>query len=148
MTVLKVKRLHPSAIIPAYQTEGAACFDIHALYSSEVYSGDSIRVSTGLAFEIPPGWCMKVFPRSGLAAKHRIKLDNCTGIIDSDYRGELVILLANDSNHHRFRFNAGDRIAQAMLERVERVAFEVVEELGETQRGDGGFGSTGVNHAS
>lgn len=143
MPNVKVKRLHPDAIIPAYQTDGAACFDIHALFSSEVLPGQSVKFITGLAFEIPPGWVMKVYARSGLAAKYRVKLDNGTGIIDSDYRGELGILLENEGSNP-FVVNAGDRIAQAMLVQFERVTFEEVEALGETMRGVGGLGSTGV----
>lgn len=148
---LKVKKLHEDAILPTYGSPGAACFDLYALEDGYVPSepppGHSGHppyaiVRTGLAVEIPSGWCMKVYSRSGHGFKNGIRLGNGTGIVDHDYRGEVMVILRNDSRYS-FSFNRGDRIAQAMLVPVERVSFVEVEELSDTARGTGGFGSTG-----
>lgn len=147
MPNVKVKRLHPNAIIPQRQTAGAACFDIHALHGSEVLAGGATGFLTGLAFEIPDGWVLKIYSRSGHGFKNLVCLVNGTGVIDADYRGEVHVKLINHGDK-LFVVNAGDRIAQAMLERVEPVEFVVVDDLSETERGDGGFGSTGVSHAN
>lgn len=140
---LKVKRLDPAAIIPSYATPGAACFDLHALHCGSVTTGIPSVFRTGLAFDIPEGWVLKVYSRSGHGFKHGIRLANCVGIIDSDYTGELMVKLTCDAGHAQFAIAAGDRIAQAMLERVEQVEFVEVDELKQTERGNGGFGSTG-----
>lgn len=150
---LKVKKLHPAAILPTYATDGGACMDIAVhgedwninakAFGVEVFQGRPTAFRTGLAFEVPPGWVLKVYSRSGHGFKNGVRLANCVGIIDSDYRGELVVgLTADDSG--RLTVNPGARIAQAMLERVERIELEEVDELSETARGPGGFGSTGV----
>jgi len=150
-TTLKVKRLHPGAIIPAYATEGAACFDLHAVlgeYRHAVIPGDAVAFRTGLAFEIPEGHVMLVFSRSGHGFKCDIRLSNCVGVIDSDYRGEVMVKLRNDQESADSVgtvtvINAGDRIAQAMLLPIPRVELVEVGELTDTARGQGGFGSTG-----
>ena len=98
---------------------------------------------TDLAFEVPDGWVLKLYSRSGHGFKHGVRLANTTGIIDSDYRGHVPVKLHNDSLT-TFNVNVGDRIAQAMLERVEQAEFEVVEGLGVTARGEGGLGHTGA----
>jgi dUTP pyrophosphatase len=146
---LKIKKLHPDAIVPAYATEGAACFDLHALISPmcteadrTLSPGEAVHVDTGLAFEVPVGWAMKIYSRSGHGFKHGVRLVNAVGIVDADYRGQVRVGLHNDGDEP-ITIRHGDRIAQAMLERVERVTFTVVEELGDTARGAGGFGSTG-----
>lgn len=141
---LKVKRLDPAAIIPSYATPGAACFDLHALHCGSVSETLPAVFRTGLAFEVPEGWVMKVYSRSGHGFKNDIRLANCVGVIDSDYRGELMVKLTSDKMFDSYTVAAGDRIAQAMLERVERVAFVEVDELATTDRGTGGFGSTGA----
>lgn len=141
---LKIKKLHPDAVVPTYGTDGAACFDIYSI--DEGTAGSSffpLLLRTGLAFEVPPGWVMLVHSRSGDGFKRSTRLSNCTGIIDSDYRGELLISLRNDSQSSHF-FNKGDRVAQAMLMPVTSIEFDVVNELGDTARGEGGFGSTGA----
>lgn len=142
---LKVKKLHPDAIIPTYATDGAACFDLYSIEEDGVvHNGKVCRVfRTGLAFEIPDGYQMLVFSRSGHGFNKNVRLANCVGVIDSDYRGEVAVKLTADV------FGAllvckGDRIAQAQLMPVHRVTFEEVTELTETERGAGGFGSTGV----
>jgi dUTP pyrophosphatase len=147
---IKVKKLHPNARMPVYATEGAACFDLYAATVSDargesLYPGVQIAVGTGLAFEIPPGYMMRIAPRSGLAFKHGIEA--FPGVIDSDYRGEVMVLLRcwpiGDSERY-FLVKPGDRIAQAFVCAVPRLEFEEADELVETERGMGGFGSTGV----
>lgn len=138
---LKVKKLHPDAKLPVYGTEGAACFDLAALEENFVNHSQVIR--TGLSFEIPDGHVILVFSRSGHGFKNNVRLANCVGVIDADYRGEVMVKLSNDSNTI-FNVNTGDRIAQAMVIPFPRVTFEEVEELSTTERGNGGFGSTGV----
>lgn len=157
---IKIKKLHHEAIIPEYQTSGAACFDIHALVDEEddrvfpwygterltpgVGSGNesSQIYRTGLSFEIPEGYAMMVYSRSGHGFKHDIRLANCVGVIDSDYRGELKVKITADADHGMMVGN-GDRIAQAMIIPVQQVSFKVVDDLSTTERGSGGFGSTG-----
>lgn len=143
--ILKMKRLHSDAITPTYATSGSACFD---LYSTEsvTLSPSFPRgvVGTGWAFEIPEGWCLKIYSRSGHGFNHNVRLSNCVGVIDSDYRGEVKVKLICDTGSALVMFKKGERVAQAMLERVEQVGFEEVGELGESVRGIGGFGSSGV----
>lgn len=125
---------------PTYATKGAACFDIHAIEEGLVGAIPKI-FRTGLAFEIPEGNAMLVFSRSGYGFSKDIRLSNCVGVIDSDYRGELKIKLVADGVHIN-RFMPGDRIAQAMIVPVPQVSF-IVGELSDTERGEGGFGSSG-----
>lgn len=145
---LKIKRLHPDAVIPEYQTPGAACFDLHAVIddyskSTTIKPGQSATFRTGLSVEIPEGWRMDVFSRSGHGFKCGVRLANGTGKIDSDYRGEIMVCLHNDGPLPLLVID-GRRIAQAEINPVYRAVFEVVDELTETERGTGGFGSTGV----
>ena len=141
---LKICKLHPDAATPIYATAGAACFDIQAIEPAEIESYRAHTIRTGLAFEVPEGQVMLVFSRSGHGFKHGVRLSNCVGVIDADYRGEVMVSLRNDQASH-FDVRQGDRIAQALLLPVERVSFEVVEQmsLSLTERGEGGFGSTG-----
>lgn len=151
---LKVKKLHQSAIIPKYATSGAACFDLHAvvdgdaiLLNSYVYKDHPLTIKTGLSFEIPEGHVMLVYSRSGHGFKSNVRLSNCVGVIDSDYRGEVQVKLIQDIAaemvNELLYINNGDRIAQAMIVPVDRVEFEEVTELSDTERGVNGFGSTG-----
>lgn len=144
MITVKVRKTHPEAIIPAFATHGAACFDLHALHQGEAgaYSS-SPAVRTGLAFEIPEDHVMLIYSRSGHGFKDGVRLSNCVGVIDSDYRGEIHVKLKNDSPL-RFDFKAGDRIAQAMILPIPVVSFIEVSELTITERGESGFGSTGA----
>jgi dUTP pyrophosphatase len=150
---LKIKKLHPDAIVPAYQSAGAACFDLHAVldhgeFTIEPESGHAfLPIRTGLAVEVPPGWVMLIFSRSGHGFKHGIRLANCVGVIDSDYRGEVQVKLHNDGEEF-VTIRPGDRIAQAMLIPVPAVELVEVEELTDTARGAGGFGSTGTRQMS
>ena len=143
---VKIKKLHPSATIPKHATSGAACFDLHALIDGEAYVYCYVNAPktfrTGLSFEIPEGHVMLVYSRSGHGFTHGVRLANCVGIIDADYRGELLVKLTPDEENTLMVVN-GDRIAQAMIVPVDRVDFEEVEELNSTDRGAGGFGSTG-----
>ena len=110
-----------------------------------VYAGNPVTVDTGLAFEVPPGWMLKIHPRSGLKFKHGVEA--FSGVIDSDFRGSVRILLESADDHEYtppLRINPGDRVAQASLVPAPRVTFTVVEQLSLTERGEGGFGSTGA----
>ena len=143
---VKVKRLTANAVLPEKKSEGAACFDIVANETVAIRNlnadDKATRVHTGLAFEIPEGYHMKVFLRSSTGDKTKLRLANQTGIIDSDYRGELMLLIENLGRERVF-IAEGQRIAQGMIEKNEEVFFEEVKELSETERGAGGFGSTG-----
>lgn len=141
--VVKVKKLSDDAILPVYATEGAACFDIYSPDSGIVPAKDSKSFRTGLSFEIPVNHVMLVFSRSGHGFKNGIRLSNCVGVIDSDYRGELGVKLTNDSTQDYF-VEKNSRIAQAMVIPYDYVTFVEVDELSETKRGTGGLGSTGV----
>ena len=150
---LKVKKLHKNAIIPVYATQGAACFDLHAMFEDgEIQSRsidyeytDSCTFRTGLAFEVPEGSVMLVFSRSGHGFNHDVRLANCVGVIDSDYRGELFIRLTKDTNmkSDEMTVKHGDRIAQAMVISVTKMTLIESDELSDTVRGTGGLGSTG-----
>jgi len=155
---LRIQKLHPAASVPAYATEGAACFDLVAAtvdgsvnFGSYVQPDEPLTCGTGLAFEVPEGFVMLVFSRSGHGFRNGVRLSNCVGVIDSDYRGELMVQLTQDDRHDAELLDAlitfvqpGDRIAQALLLPVPHCTFEVAEQLTLTERGVGGFGSTGV----
>ncbi len=156
---LKIKKLYWDAKTPTYATDGAGCFDLYAhtvagspVLNSHVDPGFPVLCGTGLAFEVPEGWVMNIYSRSGSGFKHDTRLANCVGVIDSDYRGEVFVKLTadDDASRHGTPFESpllvapGDRIAQAMLVRADRVSFEIIEKLSTTVRGAGGFGSTGA----
>lgn len=140
--VLKIKKLDDKAIIPSYQTKGAAGFDLHSIEDVLLNPGERKLIKTGLAFEIEDGYEVQIRPRSGLAYKHGITVLNSPGTIDSDYRGEIKVLLINHSNE-AFNIKKGDRIAQGVLAKVIQADIIEVKELNATSRGDRGFGSTG-----
>lgn len=143
---LKFKKLHPAAVTPKYATDGAACFDLHAVQPDEwaIYPSVPTTVRTGLSFDIPEGYVMLIFSRSGHGFKHDTRLANCVGVIDSDYRGEVMVRLTRDSAQTPvLAIKEGDRIAQAMVVPIPVVELVEVNELSGTERGDGGFGSTG-----
>lgn len=148
---LKFKKLHRAATLPAYATPGAANMDISALIEDDLHGekplvirpdGQAI-VRTGLAFEVPEGWVLAVYSRSGHGFKAEVCLSNGTGQIDADYRGEVMVALKNHGKA-RFTVRHGDRIAQFRLEPAPRFELEEVDELSATERGASGFGSTGV----
>ncbi|MEX0277660.1 MAG: dUTP diphosphatase [Ruegeria sp.] len=132
--------------LPSYETAGAAGADVRANLPDGapiiLQPGQRSLIPTGLRIEIPPGYEVQVRPRSGLALKHGITLPNTPGTIDSDYRGPLGVIVLN-AGHEAFEIAHGERIAQLVVAPVVQAAFETVEMLGETQRGAGGFGSTG-----
>jgi dUTP pyrophosphatase len=140
---LRVKRLDPRAVLPSRAHAGDAGLDLHALEAVELAPGERAQVRTGIAIALPPGTAGLVLPRSGLAARHGISVVNAPGLIDEGYRGELRVLLLNTDSEATFRAAAGDRIAQLVIVDVE--APEVVEsdDLGDSSRGTGGFGSSG-----
>ena len=128
--------------LPAYATAGAAGMDVLAAEDITLAPGARHAVATGLAMAIPPGFEVQVRPRSGLALKHGITVPNTPGTIDSDYRGELKVILINHGADP-FEVRRGDRVAQLVLAPVTRASWLPVDELDETARGAGGFGSTG-----
>lgn len=141
---LKIKKLHKDAIIPAYQSPQSAGFDLHAIEDYELQAAQRMLISTGLAFEIESGFEIQVRPRSGLALKNGISVLNTPGTIDSDYRGEIKIILINHSNE-TFFIKKGDRIAQAVINEIYQAVFQEEVDLSDTERGSGGFGSSGVS---
>jgi len=139
-------RLGDSIPLPTYATEGSAAMDLRAAPDSAVTlaPGDSALIPTGLAIHIgDPGWCALILPRSGLGHKHGLVLGNLTGLIDADYQGPLMISCWN-RGREPFTIQPGDRIAQLLVTPVARVAWHVVEDFATSERGVGGFGSTGV----
>lgn len=148
MNTLKIKKLHPKAIVPKYATPGAGAFDLHAINVPTgcitVYSGAPVVFDTGLAFEVPEGYAMLILSRSGSGFKNDTRLANCEGLVDADFRGQVRVKLTRDpANSEPMAVKEGDRIAQAIIVKADQWAFEVVDELSETERGEGGFGSTG-----
>ena len=139
---LKIKKLNEEAIIPAYQSEEAAGFDLHSIEDYVLKTGERKLINTGLAFEIEVGYEVQIRPRSGLAFKHGITVLNSPGTIDSDYRGEIKVLLINLGSED-FEIKKGERIAQAVVAPAIQAEIVEVDELNDTKRGKGGFGSTG-----
>ena len=142
---MKVKVVNSSAFaLPEYQTPLSAGLDIRANLSESITLSPLERamVPTGLYVELPEGYEMQIRPRSGLAAKHGITVLNSPGTIDADYRGEIKVIVVNLSNTP-FTIEPGERIAQMIVARYEQVEWQAVESLSETERGAGGFGSTG-----
>jgi dUTP pyrophosphatase len=139
---VQVMRLRPEAVIPEFQTQGAAGCDLHSVRQVNIQPGTTEVIPTGLALAVPAGYELQVRPRSGLAAKHSLSVLNSPGTVDSDYRGEVKIIIHNHGMISHL-VNVGDRIAQAVFNKLPTVEFVEVEELAETDRGSGGFGSTG-----
>jgi dUTP pyrophosphatase len=140
---LRVRRLDARATLPTRAYPGDAGLDLYALEDGGLDPGERASVRTGIAVEIPEGEAGLVLPRSGLAARHGIALVNAPGLIDSGYRGEIVVLLLNTDRSVRFEMAAGDRIAQLVLVKVQTPEVVEVEELAVSERGAGGFGSSG-----
>ena len=139
-----IKKLSEAAVIPQYATEQSAGQDLHAVLDEPVTLRSLERklIKTDLAIALPTGYKADVRPRSGLALKHGITVLNTPGTIDADYRGNIGVILVNLSSEP-FTINNGERIAQLVVSKYERVEWNEVEELSETNRGSGGFGSTG-----
>lgn len=173
--IVKVKRLHPDAVIPKYATPGAAGFDLVAAEDAIIEPGETKLISTGLSFELPWGYELQIRMRSGIAKRTHLRMPNSVGTIDSDYRGEVFMMFQNTNSFsyvdgsienvfylftvdgdvvdspdgHAYPFGSyfirkGDRIAQGVIAPVMRAVFEEADDLSETSRGAGGFGSTGV----
>ena len=143
MMEIKFKKLNRAAQIPSYQTIGASGFDLHSVEDVTLHMGQVHLVSTGLSLEIPEGYELQVRARSGLAAKKGVFLVNGIGTIDSDYRGEIKIILST-CLRAPIELKAGERIAQGVVMKIEQASISESTELSETDRGAGGFGSTGV----
>ena len=163
---LKVKRKHDDITLPSYQTEGSAGFDLTGVSFLKLYSsdkeinlkevmtqqqkngiitlrpGERVLIGTGLHVAVPQGYELQIRSRSSYALKKGLLVANSPGTIDSDYRGEIGVILIN-TTHVLLEVKLGERIAQAVLKKIEQADFELVEELDDTDRGEGGFGSTG-----
>jgi dUTP pyrophosphatase len=167
---IKLVLLSPTAAVPKYATEGSACFDLVADEEIIIQPGETKAISTGLSMEIPVGWKLSIKPRSGISLKTPLRIANAPGTVDSDYRGEVKVIMTNINGYNGHQYptvydlnrkqvlpeyggvymegtyiiQRGERIAQAELERVHQATFEIVSELSDTERGSGGFGHTGV----
>ena len=145
MDQVAVKRLHPMAKLPVYGSTEAAGADLHACLDTSItiMPGETAWIPTGIALEVPKGCAGLVYARSGMAAKRGLAPANKVGVIDSDYRGEIKVVLLNHSNAPQ-TVEPGERIAQFVITPVLTPQYRFVDEISETERGAGGFGSTGV----
>jgi dUTP pyrophosphatase len=143
-----IKRLDPGVPLPSYAHPGDAGADLAAAEDVELAPGERALVRTGLAIALPAGYAAFVHPRSGLAVKYGVTLVNAPGTVDAGYRGEIKVTLLNTDKHQAVSFKRGDKIAQLVIQRVERAVFHEVEVLPGSVRGDGGFGSTGGHDAA
>lgn len=149
---INIKKLNDNAIIPTHGSEYAAGYDLYAgcadkgalMETNVIEPYGTMKIHTGLAMEIPEGYFGAIFARSGMATKRGLRPANCVGVIDSDYRGEIIVALRNDSDSEQV-INFGERIAQIVIMPYIPIEFKEVNSLGDTERGDGGFGSTGLN---
>lgn len=142
---IEIKRLRPDAVIPTSGSKYAAGYDLYACPEEDkivIAPHTTAKIGTGLSVAIPEGYFGAVFARSGLATKQGLRPANCVGVCDSDYRGEYIVALHNDTDAEQ-TVNKGDRIAQLVVMPYLAVEFEEKDELSETERGAGGFGSTG-----
>ena len=141
---LPVRRLDPALPLPRYARSGDAGLDLHAAHDATLEPGTRALVGTGIAVAIPPGYAGLVLPRSGLALEQGVTILNTPGLIDAGYRGEVKVLLINHDPREAVTLRRGERVAQLVLIQVERVDPIAVEVLPESERGEGGFGSTGA----
>ena len=141
---IQIKKLKDNAVIPTRGSMEAAGYDLYAAIDEPVTipPHETVKIGTGLAIAVPQGYFGAIFARSGLAAKQGLRPANCVGVADSDYRGEYIVALHNDTDEKRI-IEPGERIAQLVVMPYLTVEFDEVEELSETERGTGGFGSTG-----
>lgn len=142
---IEIKALNEAAKIPSYAYSGDAGMDLRASESLTLQPFERALVPTGLAIALPEGYAGFVLPRSGLAIKHGITVVNTPGLIDSNYRGELKVILQNTDPHEPFTIHVSDRIAQLVVMPVPHMSFTPVDVLSNTERGEGGFGSSGVS---
>ena len=148
---MKIKKLHPDAILPTQGSAAAAGYDLYSVDTLCIEPGETRLIHTGFAIEIPNGFWGGIYARSGLATKKGLRPANCVGVIDSDYRGEIMVAIHNDSDSIQ-HIDAGDRIAQLVFHQQVSIIpdekgdlWEMVDELSNTDRASGGFGSTGNN---
>ncbi len=139
---VQIKKLHPDAVVPKYQTKGSAGFDLAAIEDGTIYPGQTALIKTGLAVAVPLGYELQVRPRSGTSLKTPFRVANAPGTVDSDYRGEVCIIMTNIGTEYKHFFK-GERLAQGVITEVFQAEFDEVTELDSTERGSGGFGSTG-----
>ena len=146
---MKIKKLHPDAILPTQGSAAAAGYDLYSVDTLCIEPGETRLIHTGFAIEIPNGFWGGIYARSGLATKKGLRPANCVGVIDSDYRGEIMVAIHNDSDSIQ-HIDAGDRIAQLVFHQQVSIIpdekgdlWEMVDELSNTDRASGGFGSTG-----
>lgn len=142
---IPLKKLDEGAVVPKNAYEGDAGVDLHALEGCVLAPFERRLIHTGIAIAIPKGYAGFVMPRSGSALKKGLSLVNTPGLIDSNYRGELGVIAVNLDAHESITIEPGDRIAQLVIMAVENVAFHVVDDLDDTERGAGGFGSSGFS---
>ena len=145
MIDIQIKLLDEELPMPRYQHDGDAGLDLSSRIDLVLAPGGRATVPTGIAVAIPSGYAGLVLIRSGLAARHGIQCVNSPGLIDSGYRGEIAVIMLNTDKRDSFVVSRGDRIAQLLIQRVEEVALVKADELDETARGAGGFGSTGIS---
>lgn len=142
---IRCVQMHPDLPLPSYAHAGDAGADLVSAEDISLKPGQRAAVATGLSIALPFGYVGLVHPRSGLALKHGISMVNTPGTIDSGYRGEIKVILINHDLDSTFEINRGDRIAQLVIQKVEHATFKLVDSLEDTDRGNGGFGSTGVS---
>jgi len=147
MVEIQIKLLDEGLTVPRYQHDGDAGLDLPSRIDFALEPGARAMIPTGIAVAIPKGYAGFVLPRSGLASRHGISLVNSPGLVDAGYRGEMAIVMINTDKHETFHIKRGDRIAQLVIQRVENVTLTTVDELDDTSRGAGGFGSTGKSDA-
>ena len=144
MTKILIKRLDPTVPLPSYAKAGDAGADLATRIDFTINPGERMLVPTGISIALPNGYVALVHPRSGLAIKHGISMVNTPGTVDAGYRGELQVILINHDLTESASFKKGDRIAQLVIQKVERAQFVEVAELPGSERASGGFGSTGA----
>ncbi|MBO3736062.1 dUTP diphosphatase [Actinoplanes flavus] len=144
---IQVLRIDPDLPVPAYAHPGDAGADLFAAEEVELLPGARAKVRTGIAIALPDGFAGLVHPRSGLAARLGVTVLNAPGTVDAGYRGEILVNLINHDRHNTVKISRGDRIAQLVVQRVERAVFQQVDTLDDTARGAGGHGSTGGHQA-
>lgn len=150
---LKIKKLHDDSTLPTLGSEYAAGYDLYAYLNDKYSMGNrritipphrTVKIGTGISMAVPQGYFGAIFARSGLATKQSLRPANCVGVVDCDYRGEVIVALHNDSDANK-TITHGDRISQLVLLPYQHMTIKAVDELDETARGNGGFGSTGKN---
>lgn len=141
---IRLKRLDSDLKLPEQAYDGDAGIDLFSAVEAELAPGERYLIPTGIAIAIPEGYAGFVQPRSGLAIKHGISLVNTPGLIDSSYRGEIKAIIINTDSKVKFKIKRGDKIAQLVLQKIEKIQFEEVSDLDETVRGENGFGSSGI----